>query len=344
MMPPFPGIRGTPPIVPELSIHVPVPAGRAHAKTHENDRGRDAPGPRRPRPAPPVSPIRPYGAVGNCLAVSGGLGSGHRVAENPCNSGATQTWVPAWPARSPQRRSSCARQPYDPARPRRDRPSSADLTNRPPASTRTKTSFNPDIPGAITTFSYGKTILTIPSPAVIPPANRPHPRPTLPEGASVLPPILAVCQGLRQGRTRFWGRGAVSGRLSTGPVASRRGSRYGLARGRPRGPPQQRAAASAATVRDLCYPRRRPPGSPAAKGLPHPRSRSGSVYPGRRTPGSPRSAGLPHPRRPCGINLCRAFYCSQYDSERSKTAGGGGWPSTASGTQARHRDPRARVA
>ena len=59
-----------------------------------------------------------------------------------------------------------------------------DLTKTPHASSRTKTLFNSDISGAITTFSYGKTILTIP----LPPLSRRCPV----HGPSALhgPPLL----------------------------------------------------------------------------------------------------------------------------------------------------------
>lgn len=43
-----------------------------------------------------VDAIRPYRAAGECLAVSGGFSTGHRVMEGTCNSAASQSWIPVY--------------------------------------------------------------------------------------------------------------------------------------------------------------------------------------------------------------------------------------------------------
>lgn len=43
-----------------------------------------------------VDAIRPYRAAGECLTVSGGLSTQHRVMEGACSSAASQSWIPVY--------------------------------------------------------------------------------------------------------------------------------------------------------------------------------------------------------------------------------------------------------
>lgn len=45
-----------------------------------------------------VDAIRPYRAAGECLTVSGGLSTRHRVMEGACSSAPSQSWIPVYEA------------------------------------------------------------------------------------------------------------------------------------------------------------------------------------------------------------------------------------------------------